>query len=410
MPLSAAWAQVTLSTDAAPDDIMAVAASYDQTLRYGAQTPFSDQMALHLEGGAWQVDQFHNSLIAAGNGSNHDVTARMTFFFDGGSKSYQIERVIPAQDQMWVDVGKLIRDRTPDKSGTVLPADLQTGAYQLMDISAHPTPSLYEGKVVTDKQWGHATYGCMVCCGNNQISQSPFGVGVGGDAFLGVSAQDSCSAAPADETDYFQSWSMNTAILTRNASTYMGHGMSLGQTNISAFGTNIPQGRDNGSRAQCPVQSATVPNSGTVVQPDHVSVIIDQQGYPAQCPATGVILRQQKLQVVDVNNNNVTTAYSVAERYQNLSANTCGNGQPSPSPCAPLNSGDTFIDTEGVSMSPCSTSVPHGSSCGYTHTSVWSVCSSGGSNALWTSPRQTTASSVTVNGNSTTFAAGTQLH
>ncbi len=264
IPLSAAWAQVTLSADAAPDNLMAVATSYDENLRYGAQTPFSDQMALHLEGGAWQVDQYHDSLIAAGNGSNHDITARLTFFFDGGSKSYQIEHTIPAQDQLWVDVGKLIRDRTPDKSGTVLPVDLQTGAYQLMDISSHPTPSLYEGKVVTDKQWGHATYGCMICCGDDLISQSPFNINVGEDALIGVQAQDSCSAAPVDITEYFDFWSMNTAILTRNASTYMGHGVSLGSTAISARGTSIPKGRDADSRAVCPVQSGSMKNIGNV--------------------------------------------------------------------------------------------------------------------------------------------------
>lgn len=49
---------------------MAIAASYDSTLRYGAQTPFSDQLAAHLEGGEWKVDATHTSLVAAGNGGD----------------------------------------------------------------------------------------------------------------------------------------------------------------------------------------------------------------------------------------------------------------------------------------------------------------------------------------------------
>jgi len=33
------------------DEVMAIAASYDQTLRYGAQTPFSDQLTFHWKPG-----------------------------------------------------------------------------------------------------------------------------------------------------------------------------------------------------------------------------------------------------------------------------------------------------------------------------------------------------------------------
>jgi hypothetical protein len=57
---------------------MAVAASYDSTLRYGAQTPFSDQMASQLEGGEWKVDANHTSLIGAGNGASQPILMRPT--------------------------------------------------------------------------------------------------------------------------------------------------------------------------------------------------------------------------------------------------------------------------------------------------------------------------------------------
>jgi hypothetical protein len=43
-PADANWTAVTIQTTGLPDEVMAVAASYDETLRYGAQTPFSDQM------------------------------------------------------------------------------------------------------------------------------------------------------------------------------------------------------------------------------------------------------------------------------------------------------------------------------------------------------------------------------
>jgi hypothetical protein len=122
------WSQVTLTTDTQPEEVVAVAASYDDSLRYGAQTPFSDQLAFHLEGGSWQVDANHNSIIAAGNGSSKPVQARLTFFYAGGTKRYQMERTIAPDDQMWINVGDLIRNSVPDKAGNILPTNLTTGA------------------------------------------------------------------------------------------------------------------------------------------------------------------------------------------------------------------------------------------------------------------------------------------
>jgi hypothetical protein len=40
---------VELASSGRPNDIMATAASYDSTLRYGAQTPFNDQLTFHWE-------------------------------------------------------------------------------------------------------------------------------------------------------------------------------------------------------------------------------------------------------------------------------------------------------------------------------------------------------------------------
>lgn len=49
IPADAHWAAVILSAPVQPDDLMAVAASYDQTGHYGVQTPFSDQLAARWE-------------------------------------------------------------------------------------------------------------------------------------------------------------------------------------------------------------------------------------------------------------------------------------------------------------------------------------------------------------------------
>ena len=45
LPRNAQWASVTLTTNSLPGEVVAVSASYDQTLKFGAQTPFSDAAA-----------------------------------------------------------------------------------------------------------------------------------------------------------------------------------------------------------------------------------------------------------------------------------------------------------------------------------------------------------------------------
>jgi hypothetical protein len=69
IPIEANWTSVTLTTSGLPDEVVAVAASYDRTLQYGAQTPFSDQLAFQWRGSLWEYDAQHNSLITAGNGA-----------------------------------------------------------------------------------------------------------------------------------------------------------------------------------------------------------------------------------------------------------------------------------------------------------------------------------------------------
>ena len=46
-----------------PDDVIAIAASYDATGRYGAQTPFSDQLNSYMAAGKWLADSLHDSII-----------------------------------------------------------------------------------------------------------------------------------------------------------------------------------------------------------------------------------------------------------------------------------------------------------------------------------------------------------
>jgi hypothetical protein len=90
-------------------------------------------------------------------GGTKPVTAGITLFYDQGTKQYHMEKRIDPDSQVWVNFADLIQNRIPDKDGNVLPEDTKSGTYSIRVIS-HPLQAvLYEGKVITDKTYGHAT-------------------------------------------------------------------------------------------------------------------------------------------------------------------------------------------------------------------------------------------------------------
>jgi len=118
---------------------------------------------------------------------------------------------------MLVDFGKLIRDRIPDKAGHLLPADLIFGAYRVRDLTHKTVGSLYEGKVIVEKTYGHAAYGCAICCGYTGAGFDPLGFDgpVGVDSPQDVTSFDACSDQLVDITGDMYGWaSSDTSVAT----------------------------------------------------------------------------------------------------------------------------------------------------------------------------------------------------
>jgi hypothetical protein len=277
LPKDANWTSVTLASNGPPRGLMAVAASYDSTLAHGAQTPFSDQLAAHWVGSLWEYDSQHNSFITVGNGGPRPAQAAFTIYYDPGAQKYEMLQTLQPGQQMWVDVGQLISQHVPDKNGNVLPAGLSSGTYEIWDLANRARGALFEGKVVYDKTYGHATYGCMGCCGPKTPSFTfdfnPLSIPLGGIVWQGVQAYDSCALQYDDWSDYFDgSWS--TASPSIATVDYYGnhYGVGVGATTSSASAwLNVES-----TTEECPY--VNIERSGTDNVPPNITGISPSQG------------------------------------------------------------------------------------------------------------------------------------
>jgi len=223
---------VVLTTKGRADEIMAVAASYDDSLRYGAQTPFSDQLSFKWEGSRWEYDVQHDSIITGGNGGTKPIRAAFTLFYNEGTDKYELEQTLQPDEQMWIDVGGLIRERVPDKNGKTMPMDLASGSYEFRNLTGPGNATLFEGKVIYDKTYGHVAYGCGgPCCDTNPYVQfNPLGVPFQGTSGQGVYVPDNCGGLSLYNFPFYGNWSTGSQSIA-TVDYYAKHtGVGMGST------------------------------------------------------------------------------------------------------------------------------------------------------------------------------------
>ncbi|MGA8216579.1 MAG: hypothetical protein WB799_23535 [Candidatus Sulfotelmatobacter sp.] len=97
-------------------------------------------------GSEWEYDPLHDSILTAGNGGTAPARARLTIVYNGGAARYETEQTLQPDQQMWVDIGTLIRQRVPDKSGKTLPLDLTSGTYEWRDLTNKDIGVLLRGQ------------------------------------------------------------------------------------------------------------------------------------------------------------------------------------------------------------------------------------------------------------------------
>jgi hypothetical protein len=368
LPKNANWSSVTVTTSGLPDEVMAVAASYDDTMRYGAQTPFSDQLAPTWEGGMWEFDPYHDSIISVGNGGPKPTRAAFTIFYNQGANKYELEQTLQPDEQMWIDVGKLIREHVSDKNGNVLPADLTTGSYEFRDLTDFGIGNLFEGKIIYDKTYGHVAYGCAICCGFSEpgVAYNPLGIPLSSTAGQDVLATQVCGGTVTSVGSYFYgNWTtQNTGIATVDyygTHTGVSTGSTLSRTNgylKNATGEkgktcptlrNCPSGNDN---VQMPARlvffnTSCAPNGQGPLQVITNGSVVDCGEVTRASNFCGVN-RNLTYQLVDQTGAPFLLAYTLSESFSNLITTNSALGLPTPSQNVPIPANGIVTDAQFV--------------------------------------------------------------
>ena len=243
IPDDAHWALVTLTTPGSPNDLVAIAASYDASGKYNLETPFTSNVAGHFAGGEWRADSTHNQIMAVTNTGQKPTNALITLHYDNGEKSYEMQQTIQPGDQMWLNVASLIHNRVPDRKGNVLPADASFGTYDLRDLSPG-LGSLMQGSLTLDNTFGFsAKPPYPACCPNLAPAWEvdEFEVLVNGYYGDPIEATDACTGLSVNISNLFNDWSSGNpgiATVTNTAVT----GVTPGTTTANASGWVLEDG------------------------------------------------------------------------------------------------------------------------------------------------------------------------
>jgi hypothetical protein len=295
-----------------------------------------------------------------------------TIFYNQGTQKYELDQTLQPGDQIWMDIGKLIRESVPDKNGNTLPASLTSGSYDVRDLSGTRVGTLFEGKVIYDKTYGHVTYGCAACCGwgipypwFNPLTV-PITVHVGN----GMWASYPCGNYIDDVSyNFYNNWTTgNTAIATYD-STGTALGVAPGSTSSQTHGNVCSNNAHNG----CPLTYRASSGTVNVGNPAQLLVIGDTTTNPTNCPNTK--LRILAYQIQDSNGNNVTANVQTKEQFSSKGTNTCNTTITTSETCSGTPNG-IIHDSLTVGCN----SVDNG--CGYTYTNQQWVWCNGTTNTV----------------------------
>lgn len=364
----------------------------------------------------WYIEGNSSTVVYIKNVTDEERQYTLQLRYDGGVYALGVQAIAPHHTAVF-DIRALRDQQVPDADGKTLPLEAKSGQVNWSMRGSQNQVLIGRSEQVDLAKGVSSNYACQNCCPDS--FDSGWVEPGGADGFVGdwwtFQAREqtvNCYGSPSGSFNPWPSWdSANSNVCS--CIDGLGTGNLPGFTSIQAHWTSYEWGSfESGNPNECyerPIDVLADALCQIAAAPAKVKVVVDQGGFPVACPSTGVYVRQMKVQVVDNTNANVTSAFSVKESFANLSTNTCGNGNPQPEGCAPADTGGTFLDSMTVSGSLCNSGISQSSGCGFTVDSTWSICSGTAHPNIWKSSREVRSNLVKVNGQSSSYNAGTIL-
>jgi hypothetical protein len=239
IPEDAHWAMVSLTTNAAPDDVIAIASSRDCTGTYDVGAKFIGGQGGRFAGGEWRADTTHNYIAAITNVGTKATDALLTLHYDNGGKKYELQQTVAPGEQMWVNLAQLIRGRVTDRKGNLLPVDVSAVTYDVQELTPGGS-SLMASDLAVNSALGQVVPNCISCCGYSQSSASfnpyPVDVIINDLETVGITAVNTCSGWKDFITVDIEDWWTNNPNIAQMTTAQV-QGISVGSTTGFAEGT-----------------------------------------------------------------------------------------------------------------------------------------------------------------------------
>jgi hypothetical protein len=350
----------------------------------------------------WFIEGSSSTYVYIKNVTEKEQKYTFSLTYEGGDYSVGL-KTIKVGETVVFDVRAMRDNQIPDERAQRIPLNATRGKIVWSVRGANSLALLGRSEQVDLVKGISSSYACHMCCPNSvrntwidPVSLDMFS----GDVtnFRGVERDSTCYGGLTPPYYIGDSWTTDNS----NVAGVSGIGSDADVTAINSgtatvtaqwdvysytstynfeLGTYVCEESSEQAAPNTPVQVAPAP--------DHLIVLADQQGFTTQTPtgtcATQYFIRQIKFQVVSKDPNPMAVGnVPVEEQFASVTTNTCGNGQPQASGCAPTVTDGTATGTFIESVSPGCGSANGPANCGYDINWAWYWCgrANGGSREI----------------------------
>ena len=377
----------------------------------------------------WFIEGDSSTYVYIKNVTENEQKYTFSLTHESGDYSVGL-KTIKVGETVVFDLKAMRDNQIADERGRRIPLEAKRGKIVWSVRGPNSLALLGRSEQVDSVKGISSSYSCHMCCPNSVrdtwIEPGSLNIFTADETtFRGVQRDRTCYGSLTPPYYMGDLWTTNnsnvagvsgigsdadvTAINTGTA-TVTAQWEVYSYTSIYNFemGTYVCEESSEQITQNAPVQVAA--------SPDHLIVLQDLQGFTTQLPNGGqcamqYFIRQINFQVVSHDSSGAAPVGNVPveERFASVSNNTCGNGQPQASGCAPTVTTGTTTGTFIETVSPGCGSGLGPPDCGYDINWGWYWCGSfsRGIVKLATLDSEVRQNSITINGRSSAWPNGT---